>query len=180
VPHTYQVVVTTLWRSNLGEIIHASQQQGSSSAAHADAGGGGGRGHGEQGGKQNPPPTHASMLSISFACGAVLHADQRLVYDMASQHRAAPSEYQILSVLHAAAAAHTRNAQNAGVGGVMGEGDGWVPGVRIVETSGSGKAVGKTILRQVLLDILFIGIEVWLDRFERIDGCRWMLQQVAG
>ena len=150
-----QLVVTTLWRSNLGEIIHASG--GTSFAPHATS-----SVSAPQLDSDSPTQvTHRGLLSISFACGHVMHADQRLVYHMASQHQAAPSEYQILAVLQAAIANHERqDAEGAEGGGREGgwcagpggagarEGTSGVAGIRIVRTSGSGKAVGKSVLRE--------------------------------
>ncbi len=113
-----QVVVTTLWRSNLAEIMHAS-----SAGAASD--------------------THTCLLSISFSCGAVLTADQGMVYEMASSHRAAPSEHQILQMLQHAARTHLRDQGEPEAALEPGTGAAWL---KLVRTSGSGKAISKRVL----------------------------------
>ena len=120
-----QVVVTTLWRSNLAEIMHAS-----SAGAASD--------------------THTCLLSISFSCGAVLTADQGMVYEMASSHRAAPSEHQVLEMLQHAARTHLRDQgepeatlEEPEAALSPGTGAAWL---KLVRTSGSRKAISKRIL----------------------------------
>ena len=111
-------MVTTLWRSNLAEIMHADSDGGA---------------------------THRCLLTISFSCGAVLTADQGLVYQMASAHRAAPSEHQILGVLQQAALAHQRSQ---GPQETAMEDQGAASSLKIVATSGSGKSISKLILAE--------------------------------
>mmetsp|Transcript_20890 Transcript_20890/g.69766 ORF Transcript_20890/g.69766 Transcript_20890/m.69766 type:complete len:986 (-) Transcript_20890:22-2979(-) len=66
-----QIIVCGLWRSNLGELME----------------------------RKSRLTGYSCLVSIVFACGTIFTADQTLVRHLASQHKAAPSEHQILSIL---------------------------------------------------------------------------------
>jgi hypothetical protein len=132
-----QVVVCSLWRSNLAEILHKTLEAGGGVAEGA----------------------HSVRVSLSFACGTLLSLDQSVVAASAAAHRAAPSEHQVLSTL-----AQGTPAAEGGAGGAGGAeaggpaGDATAAATTRVEAVSSKKALRHTLSAYSASDTLVIAL----------------------